>query len=115
MDDCIFCKIANHEIESNIIYEDDLVIAFEDTNPQTPVHSLVIPKQHFVNVADNVPSELLGHIISVAVKVATLKGLDKTGYRLVTNVGEDGRQSVMHLHVHILGGALMPTRMGPAD
>jgi len=115
MDDCIFCKIAKHEIESRIVYEDDLVISFEDTNPQTPVHTLVIPKQHFTNVADDIPSDLLGHVVKTAAQVAGMKGLDKTGYRLVTNVGEDGRQTVMHLHVHILGGTELPMRMGPAD
>jgi len=115
MSDCIFCQIADHEIEAKIIYEDDLVIAFDDINPQLPIHSLVIPKKHYHNLDDDVPAELLGHILKVVSEVARVKGVDKTGYRVVTNVGEDGRQTVMHLHVHMMGGAKMPIRMGPAD
>ncbi|MCL2137012.1 MAG: histidine triad nucleotide-binding protein [Coriobacteriia bacterium] len=115
MDDCIFCKIARHEIPSTVVYEDETVIAFEDTNPQVPVHTLIIPKEHYASIASNVPESLLGHIIAVSARVAEIKGVDKTGYRLTTNVGDDGRQTVMHLHVHILGGAQMPIRMGPAD
>jgi len=114
-EDCTFCKIAAHELPSTTIYEDDSVIAFDDINPQVPVHTLVIPREHYQDVGADVPEELIGHIMSVAAKVAAIKGVDKTGYRLTTNVGEDGRQTVLHLHVHILGGAQMPIRMGPAD
>jgi histidine triad (HIT) family protein len=115
MEDCIFCKIANHEIEARIVYEDDWVLAFEDTNPQMPVHTLVIPKQHYQSIDHDVPADLLGRVFSATALVARIKGVDKTGYRLTTNVGEDGRQTIMHMHVHILGGAKMPIRMGPPD
>ncbi|MDR0308606.1 MAG: histidine triad nucleotide-binding protein [Coriobacteriales bacterium] len=115
MSDCIFCKIAAGEISSKLVYEDDRVIAFEDINPQLPVHVLVIPKDHYDHIGDDVPEDLMGHLITVAAKVAAIKGVDKTGYRLITNIGEDGRQTVIHLHLHVLGGAKMPLRMGPAD
>ncbi|MCL1880214.1 MAG: histidine triad nucleotide-binding protein [Actinomycetia bacterium] len=115
MSNCLFCKIANHEIDAKVVYEDDLVMAFEDINPQTPVHTLVIPKQHYDHIGDDVPEELLGHIFTTAAKVAQIKGVDTSGYRLVTNIGEDGRQTVIHLHIHVVGGARLPIRMGPAD
>jgi len=115
MSDCIFCKIANHEIPANIVYEDEDVIAFEDANPQTPVHTLLIPKAHYANLSANVPSGLLGKLFAKVDTVAQLKGVDKDGYRIIANTGEDGRQTVYHLHIHILGGARLPIRMGPDD
>ena len=115
MEECLFCKIARGELPATVVYEDDTVLAFEDINPQVPVHTLVIPKTHYQSAAHDVPEELLGHIFSVAIEVAELKGLQSTGYRLTTNVGEDGRQTVLHLHVHVLGGVQLPIRMGPAD
>ncbi|MDR2197289.1 MAG: histidine triad nucleotide-binding protein [Coriobacteriales bacterium] len=115
MSDCIFCKIAKHEVDAKIVYEDDTVIAFEDTNPQLPVHTLIIPKEHRDHIGDAVDEVLLGHLFATVSTVAKLKGVDKTGYRIVVNTGEDGRQTVHHLHVHVLGGAQMPIRMGPAD
>jgi len=115
MSDCIFCKIAAGELPSTVVYEDDDVIAFEDLNPQTPVHTLVIPKAHYAHLGDDVPDEVLGKVFGAVKKVAELKGVDKTGYRIVANTGEDGRQTVHHLHVHVLGGMRMPIRMGPAD
>jgi histidine triad (HIT) family protein len=113
--DCVFCKIARHEIDAAIVYEDDDVIAFEDANPQLPVHTLIIPKKHYAHIGDDVPAELLGRIFKTVGTVAHLKGVEESGYRVVANTGEDGRQTVHHLHVHVLGGALMPIRMGPAD
>jgi histidine triad (HIT) family protein len=115
MPDCLFCRIASHELDAKIVYEDDDVIAFEDVNPQLPVHTLIIPKQHYSHVGDNVPEELLGKVFGAVAKVAGLKGLSERGYRIVANTGEDGRQTVHHLHVHVLGGAQLPIRMGPAD
>ena len=115
MAECLFCMIANHTLASVTVYEDDLVMAFEDINPQLPVHTLVIPKQHFDHIGDEVPEEILGHLFAVSAKIAELKGIDKTGYRMITNTGEDGRQTIHHLHVHVLGGAKLPIRMGPAD
>ncbi|MDR0350334.1 MAG: histidine triad nucleotide-binding protein, partial [Coriobacteriales bacterium] len=112
MSDCLFCKIAAHEIEANVVYEDDEVIAFEDVNPQLPVHTLIIPKKHYANIGDKVPEATLGHLFKTVETVARLKGVEESGYRIVANTGEDGRQTVHHLHVHVLGGALMPIRMG---
>jgi histidine triad (HIT) family protein len=115
MSDCIFCKIANKEIPATIVYEDDDVIAFEDLNPQTPVHTLLIPKQHYDNLNDDIPPELLGKLFSKVKEVAKIKGVDQTGYRTLANTGEQGRQTVYHLHIHILGGTTLPINMGPAD
>lgn len=115
MEDCIFCKIAAGEIPASIVYEDDDVIAFEDANPQTPVHTLVIPKQHYTNLSDEIPPEILGKLFSKVRDIAKLKGVEEGGYRIVANTGEDGRQTVFHLHIHLLGGATMPITMGPAD
>ena len=105
--DCIFCKIATHEIPTNVVYEDDDVIAFDDMEPLMPVHTLVIPKGHYQDLSDDVPEKVLGTLFSKVAHVAALKGLSN-GYRLMVNTGEDGSQSVKHLHVHILGGGLMP-------
>ncbi len=102
--DCLFCKIANGDIPTNKMYEDDLVLAFNDIDPQAPVHFLVIPKQHIQSV-DYINSEnsaTVGHIFEVIAKLAAELNLTD-GYRVVTNCGNDGGQSVGHLHFHILG------------
>ena len=101
--DCIFCKLANHEIPTNIVFEDDLVAAFEDANPQAPVHVLVVPKAHYENIIDNVPAETLAAMANAVKEVARIKGLDE-GFRVITNKGEAAGQTVMHLHWHVLGG-----------
>lgn len=105
MADCIFCKIASGEIPSTKVYEDDLCLAFRDLNPQAPTHILVIPKDHIQSVDEiNESNEaVVGHIFSVIAKVAKDEGLDK-GYRVVSNIGEQGQQTVPHLHFHIIGG-----------
>lgn len=106
--DCIFCKIANKEIPSNTIYEDDKVIAFYDLAPQAPVHFLVIPKTH-IKSADEINetnSEIIAHIFTVISKIAKDIGLSN-GYRIVNNCGEDGGQTVGHLHFHVLGKRLL--------
>ena len=105
MSDCIFCKIANKEIKSDIVYEDDRVVAFNDINPHAPVHVLVIPKKHIVGVAEarDEDAELIGHLQLVAAKLAEEKG-GAEGYRIVVNSGPLAGQSVMHLHYHLLGG-----------
>ena len=108
MDDCIFCKIASGEIQTNVVYEDDYVIAFDDTEPLMPVHTLVIPKDHYSDIADDVPPETLGRVFSAVGKVAKIKGVDENGFRCLINTGEDASQSVKHLHVHVLGGGWMP-------
>ena len=106
--DTIFGKIIRKEIPADIVYEDDLVLAFKDIAPQAPVHILVIPKKTIPKVADvrSEDKELLGHLLLAARNVAEEAGLDN-GYRLVINSGIDGGQTVFHLHVHILGGRAM--------
>lgn len=105
MSDCIFCKIIKGSIPSNKVYEDDDVFAFKDINPAAPVHILIIPKKHIARVEDvrEEDSLLLGKIIYSAKKIAEDLGLEK-GYRLVFNNGEDGGQTVDHIHLHLLGG-----------
>lgn len=101
---CIFCKIVNGEIPSNKVYEDESVLAFNDINPAAPVHILVIPKKHIesaVALTDE-DNELIAHIFQVIKLIAKEQGLDN-GFRLVSNIGEDGGQTVKHLHFHILG------------
>lgn len=104
-DDCIFCKIVKGEIPCTKVYEDDKVLAFEDLNPAAPVHTLIIPKDHYDNVADDVPQELLGYLLQTVKKVAEIKGIDESGYRVSINTGDDGGQTVHHLHLHVNGGA----------
>lgn len=103
--DCLFCKIVAGEIPSTKVYEDDKVLAFRDIAPQAPVHILVIPKEHIGGV-DEVNAEnaaAVSHIFAKIAEIAEQEGL-KDGYRVVSNVGEHGCQSVRHLHFHILGG-----------
>ncbi|MEG1875791.1 MAG: histidine triad nucleotide-binding protein, partial [Angelakisella sp.] len=103
MDDCIFCKIAAGEIPAKKLYEDELCVAFYDLSPQAPVHFLVIPKEHIPS-ADYINEQnaaIVGHIYTVIAKLSAQLGLQK-GYRVVTNCGEDGGQSVGHLHFHLL-------------
>ena len=111
MSDCIFCKIANHEIPAKIIDENEHVIAFEDASPVAPVHVLVVPKKHISNFMelDDENLEYVKEIHNMIQKVAKVKKVDETGFRVITNYGEDGGQTVMHLHYHIIGGK----RLGP--
>ena len=106
--DCVFCKIANGEIPSKKAYEDDKVLAFYDLDPQAPVHILIIPKQHIQSVEDITPqnSAIVAHIFEVAAKLAKENNLT-SGFRVVSNIGKDGGQSVPHLHFHLLGGRSM--------
>lgn len=101
----IFSKIIRKEIPAEIVYEDDLAIAFKDVNPQAPVHILVIPKQAIAKLSDAESTDhaLMGHLLLTAKRVADQMGLTN-GYRLVINTGPDGGQTVYHLHLHILGG-----------
>ena len=105
MTDCLFCKIVEGKIPSNKIYEDDMVLAFHDIDPQAPVHVLIVTKKHIKSVADTKESdfELYARIFSVAKKLAEEFGLCGE-YRIVTNTGKDAGQSVAHLHFHLLGG-----------
>ena len=107
--DTIFGKIIRKEIPANIVYEDELCLAFTDVNPQAPTHILVIPKQPIVKLSDVTPEdkELLGHLLLTVKRVADQAGLAENGYRVVINTGNDGGQTVFHLHIHILGGRSM--------
>jgi len=107
VDDCIFCMIANGQIESRTVYEDDVVVAFDDLTPQAPVHTLIIPKAHYVNLNDDVPPDVLVALLRAVPKVAALKGVAESGYRVIVNSGPDSAQTVQHLHVHVLGGGRM--------
>ena len=108
MEDCIFCKIANHVIESNYAYEDEQISAFYDLEPQAPVHVLIVPKKHIGSLDETKEEDaaLLGHIMLKIKEIAAKEGLEK-GYRVVINTGEDGGQSVHHLHFHLLGKRAM--------
>ena len=101
---CIFCKIVEGEIPSNKVLESDEFIAFHDLYPKAPIHILIIPKEH-VDCFQNVSASIMAGLTPFAQEVATLLGVDKSGYRLITNNGEDGAQEIKHLHFHLLGGA----------
>jgi len=100
---CLFCSIVNGEIPSNKILENDDFIAFHDINPKAPIHILIIPKIHFDSL-QTVNPEIMAKMTPFIQEVAKLVGVDKTGYRVISNVGEDGGQEVKHLHIHLLGG-----------
>ncbi len=106
MADCLFCKIAAGEIPSKKLFEDECLLAFYDIDPQAPVHFLVIPKRHIDSAAalKETDAELVGHIYTVIADLCRQLGVADSGYRVVTNVGEDGGQSVGHLHFHVLAG-----------
>ena len=110
--DCIFCKIIDKQIPSSAVYEDENVYAFKDINPQAPVHVLIVPKKH-VSSADEVStsnSDCIARIFEAIPVIAKSLGLEN-GYRIITNVGEDGCQSVKHIHFHLLGGKKLPEKM----
>lgn len=112
MENCLFCKIIAGEIPSEKVYEDDEVLAFKDINPMAPVHILIIPKQHIdgADKLDENNSAVTSKIFAVASKLATEFKLDN-GFRIVTNVGSDGGQTVRHLHFHLLGGTKLNTEL----
>jgi len=108
--DCIFCKIAKKEIPAEIIYEDNVIMAFRDANPVAPVHILIIPKSHIpsINHLGLKDKTLIGELILVAQKIAREQKVDKSGYRLIINMGKDAGQTVDHLHLHLIGGHRLP-------
>ena len=113
MNDCIFCKIANGEIPSKILYEDDIMIIIKDINPQAKYHFLAIPKEHFTDITDlsaHSP-ETLTHIFKIIAEKNKELGFEN-GFRVITNIGVDGCQSVKHVHIHLLGGEKLSERMG---
>lgn len=109
MSDCLFCKIGSGQIPAKVILQDDEVLAFDDINPQAPVHALVIPKRHVpaLNDAGAGDPSLLGRLLETAALVARKKGIAESGYRVVVNQGRDGGQTVFHLHLHVMGGRHM--------
>ena len=112
--DCIFCQIVAGKIPSQICYQDEEVIAFRDINPQAPVHLLIVPKKHIPSLVhlseDELP--LIGHMVNIANQLAKREGISEKGYRLAINCGEQGRQLVTHLHMHLLGGRELSGKLG---
>jgi len=106
---CIFCRIIEGSIPAKIVYQDEHTLAFDDINPQAPVHTLVIPKRHVASVLDLGESDqaLLARLLLTCTKIANDKGLSEPGFRLVANTGRDGGQTVFHLHFHVMGGRHM--------
>jgi histidine triad (HIT) family protein len=109
MADCIFCEIVHKRMQSDMVYEDEELVAFRDINPQAPVHMLIVPRQHIESVQDVKAdeSELMGKMLLIAQKLAKNNKIDEGGYRLVLNYGIDGGQTVSHLHMHLIGGRRM--------
>ena len=113
-DSCIFCKIVSSEIKADIVYRDEQVTAFRDIHPVAPTHILIVPNRHIESVSTiEVEDEpLVGHLFTVASQLADDEGISKGGYRLITNTGVDGGQTVLHLHLHLIGGQMMRYPMG---
>lgn len=112
--DCVFCKIIKGEIPSEKVYEDDLVYAFKDISPMAPVHILIIPKKHIstINDIEEYDESVIGHIFTVANKIAKELGIDEEGYRIVSNCNKNAGQTVFHVHFHLLGGKELITTLG---
>jgi histidine triad (HIT) family protein len=113
-DSCVFCKIVSGEAKATIIYRDEQVTAFRDVHPVAPTHILIVPNKHIesVNTLESEDEPLIGHLFTVAGRLANEEGISKGGYRLTTNTGVDGGQSVLHLHLHLIGGQRMRYPMG---
>lgn len=109
MSDCLFCRIAEKKIPAKVVFEDDQTLAFDDIHPQAPVHTLIIPKKHVAAIQECSEQDqvLLGRLLLTCSKVAKMKGLAESGYRVVVNTGRDGGQTVFHLHFHVAGGRPM--------
>jgi histidine triad (HIT) family protein len=104
--DCLFCKINEEKVPAHIIYQDELVIAFDDIRPQAPIHKIIIPRKHIPTLNDIVPEDkpLLGHMIQTAAALAKQYQIAETGYRIVNNCNAGAGQTVFHIHLHLLGG-----------
>jgi len=111
MSDCLFCKIIAGEIPGNAVFENDRVYAFRDINPQAPVHVLVVPKKHMDNILE-CDAETAAALVDAVQQIAASEGVDKSGFRVISNCGKHAAQSVNHLHIHLMGGKQMPERMG---
>ena len=113
-DSCLFCKIVSEKAKAEIVYRDEQVTAFRDIHPVAPTHILIVPNRHIESVdaleAEDEP--LMGHLFTVARKLAEEEGISRGGYRLITNTGANGGQTVFHLHVHLMGGQRMRYPMG---
>lgn len=109
MDDCLFCKMISREIEPDVVYEDEDVLAFRDINPQAPVHVVIIPKRHIATLNDLQAgdAELMGKLYLAATRIAQIEGIADAGYRTLINCNEAGGQTVFHIHLHLLGGRHM--------
>jgi len=114
MGPCIFCKIVNKEIPAQIVYEDDIALAFEDIEPHAPVHTVVIPRKHITTLLDAKEEDryLLGHLVHAATTIAREKGIAERGFRIVINCNHEGGQRVYHLHLHLLGGRPLRSPFG---
>lgn len=106
MTSCLFCQLVAGEIDSDIVLEEDDVVAFRDIAPQAPVHLLIVPRRHIASLRETQPDDrdLLGKLLLAAARLARQEGIDERGYRVIINAGADGGQTVDHLHVHLLGG-----------
>ncbi|HEX2996243.1 MAG TPA: histidine triad nucleotide-binding protein [Anaerolineales bacterium] len=113
-DACIFCRIVAREAQATILYQDNQVTAFQDTHPVAPTHILIVPNRHIESVAalEVEDEQLIGHLFTTARKLAEQKGIARGGYRLITNTGPNGGQTVFHLHLHLIGGQRMRHPMG---
>ena len=109
-EDCIFCKIINRELPSSIVYEDENVLVFKNIEPQAPIHLLVIPKKHMRNVLE-ADEETISKLFIVTNKIAKEQGIDKDGFRVLTNCGKNAGQTIDHLHFHILAGTKLEEKM----
>ncbi len=114
MPGCVFCEIIRQSDPETIIYQDDMVTAFHDHSPRTPVHILVVPNKHFNSMLDVLEQDekIIGRMLKIGAHLAGKNGLNKSGFRLVINTGRDAGQSVFHLHLHVLGGRAMPFDFG---
>ena len=111
MDGCIFCKIANKEINSEIVYENENVVAFKDLSPKAKLHFLIVPKKHFETVLDIDDEKTQVDLFKAIREIAKKYNVDETGFRLINNCKEDGGQEVMHMHIHFLGGEKLNTNI----
>ena len=112
--DCIFCQIVAGKVPSDIVYQDEEVVAFRDINPQSPVHLLIIPKRHIPSLThlSETESPLIGHMVNTANQLAKREGISERGYRVVVSCGKEGAQAIPHLHMHLLGGRQLSDVMG---
>ncbi len=112
-EDCVFCQIVTGKLSAHVWYEDEWVMAFNDINPVAPVHVLIVPKKHIatVNEVAEEDVDMMGRLFTAAAEVARRVGVAEDGYRLTVNVGKNGRQEIMHVHMHLMGGMKLPVHV----